>query len=322
MTLLGLLGVSGSFPRGYIWAGSGGILLLSGMIAALLGGKTIERLATIDLVQQSGGLEARVQVYQRILHALEDAPLFGTGYGTFADVFRMYQGTTVDGFWDHAHNTYLENAMELGVPSALALLMAIGGVIGVCLKKLRRRDSGALYPCLGLAATLQVGTHAFFDFSLEMPGVAITYAALLGTGCAQSLSSARESTAIGNGCSQTGSADVVRVRSLARIVAPGYAMMRHCGPAALPALVGLTLLGLAVPHSVAAFLTLPDGLTASIVRQGGVVRDPAVISAFITRQVAAARWLEDGRFWSNIAAAKLNRSSPYGIPAVTAALPN
>ncbi|HEU4735612.1 MAG TPA: hypothetical protein VFS48_01115, partial [Solirubrobacterales bacterium] len=45
---------------------------------------------------------------------------------------------------------------------------------------LRRRRSNALYPCLGIAATTLVGLHALLDFSLEIPAIAVTYAAILG----------------------------------------------------------------------------------------------------------------------------------------------
>jgi len=53
------------------------------------------------------------------------------------------------------------------------------------------RDRGRdwVYPATGVAATLLVGIHSFFDFSLQMPAVAITYACILGVACAQSYSS-------------------------------------------------------------------------------------------------------------------------------------
>ena len=86
-------------------------------------------------------------------------------------------------FWNHAHNTYLENALELGVPAAAAL------VGGDRLARLPVRAQpaaparNALYPCLGIAATVLVGLHALLDFSLEIPAVAVTYAAIMGVAC-------------------------------------------------------------------------------------------------------------------------------------------
>ncbi|MBI3453232.1 MAG: hypothetical protein HY057_10510, partial [Rhodospirillales bacterium] len=84
------------------------------------------------------------------------------------------------------HSTYLELALEGGLP-ALAALLGVGGwlvyraLIGVIR---RRRD--AIYPCAGLAATALVGTHTAFDFSLQIPAVAATYVMLTAVAVAQS----------------------------------------------------------------------------------------------------------------------------------------
>jgi len=303
MVLLILLGTSGTLPRHYVIVSIGAVWAAAALIFVLLGGRTAEGLATIGVVQPSGGLELRLEVYRRVLHALGEAPLLGTGYGTFADAFRANQGAVVEGFWDHAHNTYLENAMELGIPATVCLLAAVGGVISACAKRLQRRDQDVLYPCLGLAVTVQVGTHAFFDFSLEMPGIAVTYAALLGTACARSWST-RGSAHLGScgGRSRTEGSEHVGSRPpWTRIFARA-----GCGPPALACAVGLVLLALAVPHSVAAFMTLPGGPTA-IADRNGQARGLDAIDAYISRQQTAARWVDDGQFWANIAMANLNR---------------
>jgi O-antigen ligase len=312
MALLVLVGISTTLSPRYILTSSSVVLAVAGLIFVLLGGRTAEGLATIGILQPSGGLETRLQVYRLVMHAIKDVSLLGTGYGTFADAFRPYQSTVVEGFWDHAHNTYLENAMELGVPATLVLIAAIGGVIGGCAKGLRCRVPDALYPCLGLAATVQVGTHALFDFSLEMPGIAITYAAILGTACAKSWST-QGSTALANGWSQWGSGDMACAHSegqSTRILALRHALMRVRGDRSpvLAGVVGLALLGLAVPHSIAAFLTLPADPTSAAVPKGQI-RAPDEIDAYISRQKVAASWIDDGRFWANIARANFNRLS-------------
>ncbi|HSA80590.1 MAG TPA: O-antigen ligase family protein [Geminicoccaceae bacterium] len=132
----------------------------------------------------------RLDVYERVWQALAVAPLTGTGFGTFADAFRWHQGA-VGGVFDYAHNSYLEAAMELGVPVACALLAAVGGAVGRCLQGLRERRRHRLYPALAIAAAVLLGSHALFDFSVQIPAVAITFAALLGTGCAQSFRQVR-----------------------------------------------------------------------------------------------------------------------------------
>jgi hypothetical protein len=52
------------------------------------------------------------------------------------------------------------------------------------------------------------------------------------------------------------------------------------------------------------FVALP-GESAAV--RNGQVRRPDAIEAYISRQQTAARWVDDGRFWVNIARANLNR---------------
>ena len=85
-----------------------------------------------------------------------------------------------------AHNTYLENALELGVPAAAALVLAIGWIVIICVSAVLRHRRQAFLPCLGVSATVLVGLHATVDYSLQIPAVAMAYAAILGAACAQS----------------------------------------------------------------------------------------------------------------------------------------
>ena len=45
-----------------------------------------------------------------------------------------------------------------------------------------------IYPATGVAITVLVGFHSLFDFSMEMPAVAILYAGVMGGCCSQSWS--------------------------------------------------------------------------------------------------------------------------------------
>ncbi len=137
-----------------------------------------------------GGMEAnlRFAAYDLVTESSRDNPLLGFGYGTFADSFRLYRSDAITGYLDRAHNTYLENLFELGWPAALALFATVGGAFLVCLRGLHRRGKDWFYPAMGLAVTVLVAIHAWFDFSLQIPAVAITYAVIMGVACAQSYS--------------------------------------------------------------------------------------------------------------------------------------
>jgi O-antigen ligase len=133
--------------------------------------------------------EERVIVFENVRHGIAENPWLGFGYGTFADSFRLYDRIESPVHYDRAHNTWLENLFELGVPGALALFAAIGGLAVVCLRGVRRRHRDWAYPALGVAASVLAGVHGLLDFSLQIPAVAILYACIMGVGCAQAWSS-------------------------------------------------------------------------------------------------------------------------------------
>jgi O-antigen ligase len=88
-------------------------------------------------------------------------------------------------YLDKAHNTYLELALEGGIPVAAALTACVAALAAPCLLALWRRRSLA-FGLTGTVAAIGVGVHALFDFSLQMPAVAVSFLALLGACAAQS----------------------------------------------------------------------------------------------------------------------------------------
>ncbi len=134
----------------------------------------------------------RIVYYRTTWEAMQERPLLGTGYGTYADAFMAYnRPETGTYFLDKAHNTYLQLLMELGWPGALALLSSVGCLVFLCWRGLPAGTRGSVYPATVLACSTFVGIQSLVDFSLEMPANAVTYALLLGVGCAQVLRSGR-----------------------------------------------------------------------------------------------------------------------------------
>jgi O-antigen ligase len=130
----------------------------------------------------------RLAYYRTTWTAIQDRPLLGTGYGTYADAFKAYNHPdTGTYFLDKAHNTYLQVIMELGWPAAAALFTSLGLLVLRCLQGLFRPGRSVAYPAALAACSVLVAVHALVDFSLEMPANAATYALLLGVGCAQSV---------------------------------------------------------------------------------------------------------------------------------------
>lgn len=144
------------------------------------GGGTSERLKDISAE------DSRLRIFATTVDAIADRPWLGTGLGTYEQVIRLYdpEGELVG--LKRAHNSYLENAVELGIPAAACLVTSVAALGILCFAGFRRRRRDRYIPAIAVAAVLQLGLHSLVDFSLQIPGVAFLFFLLLGVGCAQS----------------------------------------------------------------------------------------------------------------------------------------
>lgn len=159
-----------------------------------LGGEvTLERLARIDQ-EMSLARENRLALWQNCLELVYARPLAGHGYGTFEQLFHLTRDAGFERVWHTAHNTYLEHAVELGLPATLALYGGMLLLVGYCASGALRRRRDQWLPIAAVGVSALVGSHALVDFSMQIPAVAITYAAIMGIGCAQAARSSRRSS--------------------------------------------------------------------------------------------------------------------------------
>jgi|APTNR8051073442_1049403.scaffolds.fasta_scaffold08790_2 O-antigen ligase len=172
--------------RGYAATAAIGAVVVVGVLFALAGSGLESRLASLTAAS-----EERPRVYELTLSAINDAPVLGTGYGTFEEVFRFYRTSDIHGYYTMAHSSYLENVLELGLPAAIALFMVFGGFLYITFRGIRVRRRDSVFACVGFAATVLVALHSAVDFSLQIPAVAATYALLMGAACGQSWSTQR-----------------------------------------------------------------------------------------------------------------------------------
>jgi O-antigen ligase len=159
-----------------------------GLLVWLTGEVLLERLQVIFAADTLGEVDGRIAAWEMTLAAIAERPLLGYGHGAYQELFFLAHGPELGrtGVWDHAHNDYLQAAVELGLPAAGALWLALLLVWGLCLTGAVRRRRRRVYPLVASTAGVLVGLHAITDFSLLMPAVAMTFAAILGIGCAQS----------------------------------------------------------------------------------------------------------------------------------------
>lgn len=191
-TILGCIAFAMAYAANKRWRVYQWITLL--VVATLLfilfvgiGGEAL--LLRIDSRVITDDTAMRLTGYQLTLQAIQDNPWFGFGLGTFDLAFRLYRDASLPLWFHHAHNDYLEMIMDLGAPAAMMHFAALAIVISCSFSGIRARRRDGVYPALAIGATVLVATHAFVDFSLHIPAIAATYAALLGLGTAQSFSS-------------------------------------------------------------------------------------------------------------------------------------
>ena len=140
----------------------------------------IQKTVTVTEQQVIIHAQARLEANREALEIIKVAPLAGMGAGTWFTVFPRWRAYD-HGFFDHAHNDYLEFAVEFGVPVTVLL----GAFVLLCAWRAlcqlaRRRDPlvlGASFAC-GMAI-IAMGIHASVDFSLHIPANAATFMVLL-----------------------------------------------------------------------------------------------------------------------------------------------
>ncbi len=174
---LGLVWSGGPLRVRLFLAAAAAIALL---LAAYVGLTPIlERFAPGDL---SLSYEGRLRIAMGAVRGALDFLPFGSGLGTFADVYRRYQSEGLTGFIDHAHNDYAEIFLELGVAGIAAVaLLGFGALVraNMLLGGRLSRSLGYLQLSAGLGL-LAIAAHGAFDFNFHIPANAIYFSFLAG----------------------------------------------------------------------------------------------------------------------------------------------
>jgi putative inorganic carbon (HCO3(-)) transporter len=127
-----------------------------------------------DALSRSQGtvssLDGRLEIWSRAVYMIEDFPFTGVGIGTFTEVAdTLYPFFTFDpGTVTHAHNLFLQIAVDVGLPGLAAWLAIWGAVILAAWKVFRAgRQSRLVWQmALGaglLAAQAALGVHGVWD---------------------------------------------------------------------------------------------------------------------------------------------------------------
>ncbi|MHB1218017.1 MAG: O-antigen ligase family protein [Alphaproteobacteria bacterium] len=174
-------------------AASGSVVaffVAAAVLVSFSGSATLNRLG--DWVSEGDG---RAAIFVLSAHAIAEHPILGWGLGSFRGVFQIMRDSTFPVLvwaYQQAHSSYLELALEAGLPAFTLMMALLAGMVGLCVRGVLRRRRRVIYPAVGLAATALVAAHAAVDFSMQIPAVVVTYLFLMGAACGQSFNTGPE----------------------------------------------------------------------------------------------------------------------------------
>ncbi|SMD15636.1 O-antigen ligase family protein [Rhizobium sp. RU36D] len=163
-----------------------GALLLIAVAAlfGLYGAGTLERVGSVEREA-----DYRFELYEQVWAMVMTRPWTGYGGGAFELSFTMFHHgpLSFDLIWQKAHNTYLGLFADYGLAfgSLPILVMFIS-----LLTQLRKYFTSATvdYPTIASISVICIAAlHALVDFSLEIQGYALYFAAIVGIGVARTI---------------------------------------------------------------------------------------------------------------------------------------
>mgnify|MGYP000035352137 CR=1 FL=1 len=128
--------------------------------------------------QATGAIsDGRLEIWQDCWQLILAFPLFGSGFGTFADIFPMFRTIPGSVYYLHAHNDYLELLTDGGV---IGLVLAGWFVLAVLRhgwKKIRvRRDKFSVLLGIGaMTGIIAILLHSITDFNMHNGAVGLYF---------------------------------------------------------------------------------------------------------------------------------------------------
>jgi O-antigen ligase len=149
-------------------------------IVALLGVATTAVVASGAALPAWGtqaSVETRELFWSTSLRAAKDHALAGSGVGTFEKVYRQYEDPALVDRWyvNHAHNDYLELALEGGI-AAMVLLVLFLLWWGGRAKALWLSPTASLEQKAAIIASAAILLHSAFDYPLRTAAISAVFA--------------------------------------------------------------------------------------------------------------------------------------------------
>ena len=150
------------------------------IVSSLFGLKQVQqRIEQTNLTQES-----RDEVVTDALPLLTQYGIVGTGGGTFYTVYPQVQSESIQHFYDHAHNEYLQFAIEFGIVGAaiLAMLVFLCAKSAFSAMRHRRHPLPRGTAFTAVMAVIGMALHSTVDFPLQAPANTAIFIVLLALG--------------------------------------------------------------------------------------------------------------------------------------------
>jgi O-antigen ligase len=126
----------------------------------------------------SEGLKGRWIFWVNTFQIFKDFPIFGSGLGTYLQIFPMYRSFYTQGFVSHAENDFLQLASEVGVIgfgllSVLFFYLLIKVLSGI--RSLSDNEPGRYIAIGGLVGILALMFHSLVERNIQIPSNAFLY---------------------------------------------------------------------------------------------------------------------------------------------------
>jgi hypothetical protein len=152
--------------------GGFGLLVLGAFTFLLTRSESFTRISGGGTVE-----EYRFTVWEAITGFLPQYLPFGSGIGSFVEVFQIHEPSELlnTSFWNHAHNDWLEWALEGGVPVMVLILLGLVAFVQRVAALVSRSHTGHFEVQLGLAGGVilfVLGLWSGVDYPLRVPMLA------------------------------------------------------------------------------------------------------------------------------------------------------
>ena len=154
------------------FATAGAILGIAGIAIVMSQGEAFDRFMAPDQAEQGRALAWRTTA-GFLPHYLP----FGSGIGSFVEIFQVHEPRAMLelNYWNHAHNDWLEWALEGGLPAIVLMLAGIVFFIAAVRRLWRNRHAGRFDIQLGLTGSVilfVLGLWSLVDYPLRTPSLA------------------------------------------------------------------------------------------------------------------------------------------------------